>query len=273
MRQGRAKKYRKQMNALNRTFKFREPYQVLIDEEIILESVRTKYDLLKGIKSAVQGEIKPMITQCAVESLYKTNNQDAINVAKKFERRRCGHKPLRGEEQQEEEDKKATGTKSAYDCMLEVVNINGKNKHRYVVATNKEGLRRKLKTIPAVPMVFLDRSVMIMEKLSQVTVNAINAVEDAKLTGGLNDVDAAKIIKRARAEEEEEVEDTEEKPKKKRKGPKEPNPLSMKKRNMKKDSAPESEGKSKNRSGAKKRRRKHNRGGDDSNETAQDSVE
>lgn len=40
-------------------FKFREPYQVLVDEEIVLECIRTKFDLAAGLRRTLQGEVKP----------------------------------------------------------------------------------------------------------------------------------------------------------------------------------------------------------------------
>lgn len=58
MRQKRAKSYRKQLQYLRLNFKFREPYQILLDDQIILEAVRTKQDLHKTLERTVQGQIK-----------------------------------------------------------------------------------------------------------------------------------------------------------------------------------------------------------------------
>ena len=46
------------------------------------------------------------------------------------------------------------------------------NKHRYVLATQSQELRQKLRTIPAVPIVHINRSVMILEPPSDATLRA-----------------------------------------------------------------------------------------------------
>lgn len=43
------------------------------------------------------------------------------------------------------------------------------NKHRYVVATQSQPLRVKLRAIPAVPIVHVNRSVMVLEPPSDAT--------------------------------------------------------------------------------------------------------
>ncbi|CAN6635880.1 rRNA-processing protein Utp23p [Trichomonascus vanleenenianus] len=249
MKQKRAKAYRKMMHYLHLNFGFREPYQVLIDEEIVLEAVRTRFDLAKGLHRTLQGEVKPMITQCAMEALYKAKNQEAIDLAKTFERRRCGHLPKRpnksSQNEEDDEDDKS-GPLSAFDCMTSVIIVEGKNKHRYCVATQKVQLRRLLAKIPAVPLIYINKAVMIMEPMSPNTERARARIEHAKLTQGLNDPNANK-----RRMSDEDEEDEGEKPKKKRKGPKQPNPLSIKK---KKDEGEEAASQEK-----KKRRRRHHR--------------
>ena len=46
------------------------------------------------------------------------------------------------------------------------------NKHRYVLATQSQELRTKLRAIPAVPVVHVNRSVMILEPPSDATLRA-----------------------------------------------------------------------------------------------------
>lgn len=59
MRQKRSKAYRKQMLVYNHTFKFRAPYQVIVDHEIVEVAQYLKLDLEKYIRNTVQDEIKP----------------------------------------------------------------------------------------------------------------------------------------------------------------------------------------------------------------------
>lgn len=233
MRQKRAKSYRKQMLVYNHTFKFREPYQVIVDEQIVLTCDQAKYDLAKGLGRTLQAEVKPMITQCCMQALYATNNQSAISMAKEFERRRCNHPP--------------TAPLAPHECIKSIVVIKGKNKHRYVVASDNEKLRWSLRKIPGIPLIFMNRSVMVMEPLSKGSASVSNELEESKLTGGLN----------ATGNDD----NDESKPSKKRKL-KEPNPLSVLKKKKKPEPKPEEK---------KKRKRKHRKGGDDdeSGETAE----
>ncbi|KAI3403807.2 hypothetical protein KGF56_003367 [Candida oxycetoniae] len=216
MRQKRAKSYKKQMNTYTYTFKFREPYQVILDNEIISTCHSASYDLARGVKRTIQAiEIKPMITQCCMEALYTTQNQPLIDLAKTFERRKCNHRtPI-----------------NPQDCVESIVDIKGCNKHRYVVATQSLELRKKLRKVPGVPLIYMNRSVMVMEPLSDASVKYSEDWERGKLTGGLNATEAG-IIKKSEGGEEGEGGDAAGEPlkKKSKKGPKGPNPLSMKKK-------------------------------------------
>lgn len=242
MRQKRAKAYKKQMNVYLHTFKFREPFQTIVDDEIILNCEKASFDIAKGLNRTIQGETKPMITQCSIEALYKTNNQDAISIAKLFERRRCNHPP-------------ANPIPSS-ECIKSIVDINGENKHRYLVATQDKLLRNKLSRVPGVPLIYMNRSVMVMEPMSEATTTYSNSVERKKLTGGLNDLKVGKVDKQEKPKTEV-TEGTEGATTKKRKGPKEPNPLSMKKKKATNTDTKSNQDSKDNLEPKTKRRRKH----------------
>ncbi|SCU81870.1 LAMI_0B08020g1_1 [Lachancea mirantina] len=209
MRQKRAKSYRKQMVVYNHNFKFREPYQVLVDDQIVADTCKSAFDLVKGLQRTLQAEVKPMITQCCMQALYEARDEAAIAAAKAFERRRCNHPPREA--------------KPPAECVDSVVNVNGANKHRYVVATQDVGIRRALRNVPGVPLVYMNRSVMVMEPLSRASEQFSRAQEAAKLVGGLNDAKYAGVAHDGGNEMDEPQ-------RKKRKGVKGPNPLSVKKK-------------------------------------------
>lgn len=212
MRQKRAKQYRKQMQVLRTTFKFKTPIQCLVDDSTIIEAANTRYDLIKGVNSVVQNETKFFVTQCCIQHLYDSNNQPAVDLAKKMEKRRCGHKD----------------TLSSFECIKSITNVDGENKYRYLVVTQNESLRTSLRNVAGVPLCFLHRSVMVMEPLSKVTKRVVDAVERMKLTQGLNNVNAGK-----RTLEEEEANTEDDKPKPKKRKAKGVNPLAMKKKQKK----------------------------------------
>lgn len=210
MRQKRAKAYKKQMSVYVHAFKFREPYQIIVDNELITTCQSASFDISKGFTRTIQAENKPMITQCCIQALYDTKNQLAIDIAKSFERRKCNHREAIDPSQ----------------CIESIVNINGQNKHRYIVASQDLQLRKKLRKIPGVPLIYMNRSVMVMEPISDVSNQYNMNYESKKLTGGLNDIEAGKLDKQNEGEDKDELEVK----RKKRKGPKEPNPLSVKKK-------------------------------------------
>ncbi|KAJ7597229.1 Fcf1-domain-containing protein [Mycena floridula] len=213
MRQKRAKTYKKLMALYSMSFGFRQPYQVLIDSEMCNAAVDLKLELLKQMASVLQGEVKPMITQCCIHELYLQGKekQPAVDLAKTFERRKCNHRePVPGDE-----------------CLEKVVGDS--NKHRYVVATQSHPLRVKLRSIPAVPIVHINRSVMVLEPPSDLTLK-VKAENEEKA-----------LLPTALAPSMEPA------PKKKKKGPKGPNPLSVKKKKTPTAVKPEATGEKRKR--------------------------
>jgi U3 small nucleolar RNA-associated protein 23 len=122
------------------------------------------------------------------------------------------------------------------------------NKHRYVVATNDPEVRAFMRRIPGVPLVYVNRSVMILEPMTAATEDLREREEKAKFKAGLKGrrgVDAGQKRKRDDEEgaqeqgasiAEQSTGDARPQKKKRAKGPKGPNPLSIKK--SKKQSQP-----------------------------------
>ena len=248
MRAKRSKQYRKLMHHYSLSFAFREPYQVLLDADVIKAASRFKMRLGSLLESTLHGQIKPMITQCCIRHLYNApatteaekKEKDAwIEVAKAAERRRCDHQEL-------EEPL------SVEECLESVVDPKGSgtNRHRYVVASQDGEVRAKMRTIAGVPLVYINRSVMILEPMAGRTEEVREREERGKVRAGLrgrreaaNAISGAKRKRDHDGEEDEEIEITadtvqdtrggdvaQEAPKKRKvKGPKGPNPLSIKK--------------------------------------------
>lgn len=206
--------------------------------------------------------------------LYASSSQPGMSAvidrAKGYERRRCGHRP--------ETHPEPLSTK---ECLSSVVDPkdNKTNKNRYVVASQDQEVRKLMRGIAGVPLIYINRSVMIMEPMASVTADIRQREEKIKFREGLKRGSGSVGMKRKREDEDEDGaarendtvgEDGKEKEKKKKKqrGPKGPNPLSVKK--SKKKAGAESEPKDEQNNattesktddsepGAKrKRRRKH----------------
>ncbi|KAL6690397.1 Fcf1 domain-containing protein [Trichoderma pleuroticola] len=247
MRGKRSKQYRKLMEQFSMTFGFREPYQILVDAEMIKDANRCTMDLAARLQSTVHGKVKPLITQCEIRKLYAEKDQPGVNaaieLAKTFERRRCGHHP--------NEYPKPLET---MECMRSVVDpkSTGENKHRYVVASQSLDVRRMLRGIRGVPLIYIKRSVMILEPMADQSVQIREREEKRKFRAELKNT----LGKRKREEKEERnagegeggdddgsesddddvkqsgaaQESTSEKKPKKNRGTKGANPLSMKKK-------------------------------------------
>ncbi|KAK7064472.1 rRNA-processing protein utp23 [Favolaschia claudopus] len=219
MRQKRAKVYRKLMGLYSRSFAFRQPYQVLVDSEMCKTATEHKIELVKQINSVLQGDVKPMITQCCIHELYLQgkSQQPAVDLAKTFERRKCNHRePIPGDE-----------------CLISVVGES--NKHRYVVATQSQPLRVKLREIPGVPILHDNRSVLVLEPASDATKRS----KEYREQQALQPTDSEKLGLVASTSSEP--------TRKQKKGPKAPNPLSVKKKKVESTPAANASSKGKER--------------------------
>lgn len=170
-----------------------------------------------------------MITQCEIRKLYAQKSvpgaSEAIDCAKTFERRRCGHHP--------DEYPEPLSTK---ECLHSVVDgkDSGSNKHRYVVASQSQEVRRMLRGVRGVPLIYIKRSVMILEPMADESVMVRAREERSKFRAELKSTSS--LGKRSREDDDEAEKDGTgagegEKPKKKKRapGPKGPNPLAVKK--------------------------------------------
>jgi len=129
---------------------------------------------------------------------------------------------------------------SALECLKSCVDPKGAgvNSHRYIVATQEPEIRSKMRSIPGVPLIYITRSIVLLEPMSGVSTDTRERAEREKFRDG---------IRGTRKRKRDEQEDTlvgEEVPGRARqdqdgprvrekgkwaKGPKGPNPLSVKK--------------------------------------------
>ncbi|POS87300.1 hypothetical protein EPUL_002541 [Erysiphe pulchra] len=233
MRGKRSKQYRKLMEQYALNFGFREPYQVLLDADIIKDASRYKMDLIAGLERTLHGKVKPMITQCSMRHLYALASEPGISQvieqAKSYERRRCGHLPS-----------EYPVPLSAQSCITSVVDPknNEVNKHRYVVASQDLNVRKAMRDLMGVPLVYINRSVMIMEPMAGKTSESIVRDEQVKLRAGAKRGSISLKRKRNDKQVDGQVELSENGSllvkKKISRGPKGPNPLSVKKPSVKK---------------------------------------
>ncbi|KAI9043795.1 rRNA-binding ribosome biosynthesis protein UTP23 [Aspergillus affinis] len=291
MRAKRSKKYRKLMHQYELTFGFREPYQVLVDSNLLRAVHSFKMELIPALERTLQGKVKPctsstrllslflylsttknelriliypaffftVLTKCSLENLMagqplhpRTNNPirpECLPPPTTLPLRHCSHN----------EDSTPIDETECLLSLLSPSTDSKKNKEHYILATadppgaekaaasanaNKGGvgqkrkrgpdegelalrraqsLRRQARSIPGVPIVYVKRSVMILEPMSMPSDEIREGVEKGKFRVGLTD----ETINKKKREGAGEAKDAKKKPGfKKAKGP---NPLSVKK--------------------------------------------
>jgi U3 small nucleolar RNA-associated protein 23 len=173
-----------------------------------------------------------MITTCDMRHLYlaRPKNETLILQAKEYERRRCNHQDL-------------DEPLSTLECLSEVVDPkdSGTNKNRYIICSDDVQVRKKMRSIAGVPLIYISKSVVLMEPMANATEELREREEKSKFKMGLKGQrkpDQLLAPKRKRDNEEEGDDKSiadgatgDARPSKKKKayGPKAPNPLSMKK--------------------------------------------
>ncbi|KAK8070154.1 hypothetical protein PG994_006770 [Apiospora phragmitis] len=173
----RAKQYRKVMSQYCMNFGFRTPYQVLVDSSILADACRFKMDFVKGLQQNLQAkDIKPLVTTCTMRKLYGSKGEpcveDAITLGKTFERRRCGHTPETHPEPLPE-----------LECLSSCIDPkgSGKNSFHYCLGTNDINIRSYFRGVQGVPLLYISRSVLILEPMAPGSVAQRSRDERAKL--------------------------------------------------------------------------------------------
>ncbi|KAJ9227423.1 hypothetical protein DTO169C6_64 [Paecilomyces variotii] len=250
MRAKRSKKYRKLMHQYELTFGFREPYQVLVDSNFLRAVHSFKMDLIPALERTVQGKVKPLLTKCSLAAIMAdspTNSRTDKPIRPAhlppptvLPLRHCSHNP-------------ESTPIDEVECLMSLLSPSPdakKNKEHYILATSDpptphedkdaanskkrkrvdpsqdplrraQSLRSAARAIPGVPIIYVKRSVVILEPMSTSSEHVRDGVERDKFKVGIQ---ATATGKRKREEEEEAQK--KERGLKRAKGP---NPLSVKK--------------------------------------------
>ncbi|KAK2773717.1 hypothetical protein FQN53_003987 [Emmonsiellopsis sp. PD_33] len=266
MRAKRSKKYRKLMHQYELTFGFRAPYQVLVDSNFLRAVHSFKMDLVPALERTLQGKVKPFITKCSLAAVMESTppqpgsrpnaRPPQLPPPTILPLRYCSHN----------EDSKPIDETA---CLLSLLSPNAdakKNKEHYILATAdpapppepapsrnpqkwkntppppeppKNLLRRAARQIPGVPIIYVKRSVMILEPLSGSSEGVREGYERGKFkTGMLSNNNVTGKRKRDGGDDDDDDDDGGNeggegagaiKEKKKVKKVKGPNPLSVKK--------------------------------------------
>ncbi|RYR75291.1 hypothetical protein Ahy_A02g009949 [Arachis hypogaea] len=132
------------------------PYRVLIDTNFINFSIQNKLELEKEMLKCLYAKCTPCITDCVMAELEKLGQKYrvALRIAKdpRFERILCTHK----------------GT-YADDCIVDRVTRN----KCYIVATCDRDLKRRIRKIPGVPIMYITKRQYSIERLPEATMGGV----------------------------------------------------------------------------------------------------
>ena len=126
------------------------PYHVLIDTNFINFSIKNKLEIYKSMMDCLLAKCIPCVTDCVMAELEKLGSKYrlALRLAKdpRFERLPCTHK----------------GT-YADDCLLQRC-----QQHRcYIVATRDKDLKRKIRKVPGVPIMYINSRKYSIERMPE----------------------------------------------------------------------------------------------------------
>ncbi|AQL01960.1 PIN domain-like family protein [Zea mays] len=144
------------------------PYRVIVDTNFINFSIQNKLDLEKGMMDCLYAKCTPCITDCVMAELEKLGQKYRValsitfiylhnliylphRIAKdpRFQILACTHK----------------GT-YADDCIVERV-----TQHKcYIVATCDRDLKRRIRKVPGVPIMYITRHRYSIERLPEATI-------------------------------------------------------------------------------------------------------
>ncbi|KAF3398841.1 rRNA-processing protein utp23 [Talaromyces pinophilus] len=275
MRAKRSKKYRKLMHQYELTFGFHEPYQVLVDSNFLRAVHQFKMELIPALERTLQGKAKPLLSKCSLAAIMaaqpinpkmnKPYRPWHLPPPTELPLRHCSHNnddaPI-----------------DEVECLLSLLCPNTdtmRNKEHYILATAEPvalphddvksdnpktrrqaealmeernekalALRSAARAVPGVPIIYVKRSVMVLEPFSTPSEKVRLGVEKSKFKIGMEAaLDVVSGLKRKREDEEEGPSATSKD--RHAKKAKAPNPLSIKKPKKREKPKPEEQGKKK----------------------------
>ncbi|KAG5182081.1 Fcf1-domain-containing protein, partial [Tribonema minus] len=211
MRITRAKQYRRRLRFFRIVYGVQAPYKVLLDGNFIHACLAHKVEMGERIQAVLQGEkYKLLVPKTAIDELRALGEK--FQAAAAFATRSCQtiteHAPGKGSPAEQ----------------IEAL-ISSDNPHRYIVASQDEELRAKLRNVAGCPLLYLSKTVLLMEQASGKTKAAFEALERRKT--GVTEEETAIVEQLRQEERQKRAAEAAAKPAKRiKRAPTAPNPLS-----------------------------------------------
>eukprot|EP01135_Chromosphaera_perkinsii_P011146 Nk52_evm1s2349 gene=Nk52_evmTU1s2349 len=165
------------LNYYKQNFGLHEPYQVVMDGTFCAAALNSQILLADQIPKYLNGKCQLMTTRCCFDEVKKLGTEfyGAYKVCKQFKFQYCGHfanqAPKNQQNQQKAKSAKGNNNnnnndnqvllKTGFDCLKELIGYE--NKYRLIIATQDKKLRRELRKIPNVPLMYIDYNAILLE--------------------------------------------------------------------------------------------------------------
>ncbi|KAM6275478.1 rRNA-processing protein UTP23 homolog [Spheniscus humboldti] len=234
MKLTRQKHAKKNMGFYKHNFRFREPFQVLLDGTFCQAALRNKIQIREQLPGYLDGATQLCTTRCVLKELESLGKAlyGAKLIAQRFQVRNCSHHkdPVSGS-----------------TCLLSMIEEG--NPHHFFIATQDQDLANKVKKKAGVPLLFIIQNTMVLDKPSPKSLAFVQKLQ----TNELVPEHQKQSIVQLKEKEGLAKQEGEKRRKRKRAGG--PNPLSCLKKKKKKTQ----EGQEPSAEKKKRRKRKRNR--------------
>ncbi|CEG48487.1 Uncharacterized proteins of PilT N-term./Vapc superfamily [Plasmopara halstedii] len=174
MRYLRAKGIRKALRQFHFLCGIKPPYKVLLDGNFIAMCIQMKVNVNERVSKYLQvkqHECEFYVPRAVLDELKTLGEatKEAYHLAKSFKVAEVFG--------QAEDDKQVTVDVSKYIQTI----IGDKNDRKFFVCTQEVELRKALRLVPGVPLIYLNRSVLVFEEISRATLAIVRQEEEANM--------------------------------------------------------------------------------------------
>lgn len=154
---------KKTINFYRYVFKFNPPFKIIIDGNFISISLKKKFDIKTSLEKFLNEKVRLIIPSCIFKELQLIEDKipGILKLISQYKIEECNHNQI-----------------DPITCIRNY--IGKKNRDKYFVATQDDFLRKQLRKIPGVPLIFFDQNMLLIDKLSPSSLEASEKRENLK---------------------------------------------------------------------------------------------
>ncbi|KAK2550915.1 rRNA-processing protein UTP23-like protein [Acropora cervicornis] len=154
MKVKRMKNAKKCLILFKNSFGFAQPFQILVDGTFCQAALQSRTQIKEQLPKFLDGTTQLFTTPCVIAEAQALGPQltGALFIAKTFKLHKCSHKDV---------------AVPAANCIKSMIGTD--NPNRYFLASQDINLRRSLRSIPGVPILYIHRGTLLLEKPSAVS--------------------------------------------------------------------------------------------------------